>query len=47
MLETIHLNKSYNGSKALDDLNLSIQPGEIFCLLGANGAGKTTSTVWM
>jgi ABC-2 type transport system ATP-binding protein len=43
MLETIHLTKSYNGSKALDDLNLSIGAGEIFCLLGANGAGKTTT----
>jgi ABC-2 type transport system ATP-binding protein len=43
MLETIHLTKSYNGSKALEDLNLSIRPGDIFCLLGANGAGKTTT----
>jgi ABC-2 type transport system ATP-binding protein len=43
MLETIHLTKSYNGSKALDDLNLQIRAGEIFCLLGANGAGKTTT----
>jgi ABC-2 type transport system ATP-binding protein len=43
MLETIHLTKSYNGSKALDDLNLHIRAGEIFCLLGANGAGKTTT----
>jgi ABC-2 type transport system ATP-binding protein len=43
MLETIHLTKSYNGSKALEDLNLRIEAGEIFCLLGANGAGKTTT----
>jgi ABC-2 type transport system ATP-binding protein len=43
MLETIHLTKSYNGSKALEDLNLNIRPGDIFCLLGANGAGKTTT----
>jgi ABC-2 type transport system ATP-binding protein len=43
MLETIHLSKSYNGSRALDDLNLNIRAGEIFCLLGANGAGKTTT----
>jgi ABC-2 type transport system ATP-binding protein len=43
MLETIHLTKSYNGSKALEDLNLNIRAGEIFCLLGANGAGKTTT----
>lgn len=43
MLEAIHLSKRYNGHLALDDLNLSVQPGEIFCLLGANGAGKTTT----
>jgi len=43
MLETIHLTKSYNGSKALEDLSMKINPGEIFCLLGANGAGKTTT----
>ncbi len=43
MLEAINLSKSYNGTRALSDLNLSIQPGEIFCLLGANGAGKTTT----
>jgi len=27
----------------LDHLNLSVQPGQIYCLLGANGAGKTTT----
>jgi ABC-2 type transport system ATP-binding protein len=43
MLETIHLTKSYNGTKALEELNLRVEPGEIFCLLGANGAGKTTT----
>ena len=38
-----HLNKTYaSGFKALKDINLDIQPGEIFALLGPNGAGKTT-----
>jgi len=27
----------------LIDLNLSIEPGEVYCLLGQNGAGKTTT----
>jgi ABC-2 type transport system ATP-binding protein len=43
MLEAIDLTKEYSGNVALDRLNLSIQPGEVFCLLGANGAGKTTT----
>jgi ABC-type multidrug transport system ATPase subunit len=37
------LSKSYDGVKAVDDLTLSIQPGEFFGFLGPNGAGKTTT----
>jgi len=40
MLEAIKLTKRYNGAAALDSLDLKIEPGEVFCLLGANGAGK-------
>ncbi|WZO99309.1 ABC transporter ATP-binding protein [Isosphaeraceae bacterium EP7] len=43
MLQAIELTKEYDGRTALDRLNLTIEPGEIFCLLGANGAGKTTT----
>jgi len=43
MLQAIGLSKSYNGTQALDSLDLSIEPGQVFCLLGANGAGKTTT----
>jgi len=44
MLQTIDLTKRYeDGQLALDSLNLEINPGEIFFLLGANGAGKTTA----
>ncbi len=43
MLKAERLSKSYNGTQALDDLNLEVAPGEIYCLLGANGAGKSTT----
>jgi ABC-2 type transport system ATP-binding protein len=44
MLETIDLTKRYeDGLLALDHLNLKVEPGEIFCMFGANGAGKTTA----
>ena len=43
MLKTKDLTKKYGTQVALDQLNLTVQPGEIYCLLGANGAGKTTT----
>lgn len=44
MIEAIDLTKRYeDGVLALDHLNLNVEKGEIFCLLGANGAGKTTA----
>jgi ABC-2 type transport system ATP-binding protein len=44
MLEIVDLSKRYeNGVLAVDQLNLTVQPGEIFTMLGANGAGKTTT----
>jgi len=44
MLSAIGLTKRYeDGVLALDNLNLTVEAGEIFCLLGANGAGKTTT----
>ena len=33
---------SFDGFKALDDLNLYIDDGELRCVIGPNGAGKTT-----
>lgn len=37
------LTKKYGDFTALNNLNLEIKKGEIFCLLGANGAGKSTT----
>jgi len=43
MIEAINLTKSFQNLVALDSLNLKIEAGEIYCLLGANGAGKSTT----
>ena len=37
-----NLTVSFDGFKALDDLNLYIDDGELRCIIGPNGAGKTT-----
>jgi ABC-2 type transport system ATP-binding protein len=44
MLETIHLTKVYeDGSTGVRNLNLNVNPGELYAMLGANGAGKSTT----
>ena len=43
MLKIEHLTKSYGNFKAVDDLTLHIQPGEIYGFIGHNGAGKPTT----
>ncbi len=35
--------KRYADTLAVDDLSFSVQPGEVYALLGENGAGKSTS----
>ena len=37
------LTKRYGETLALDSLDLSIEPGEVYGYLGPNGAGKTTT----
>ena len=41
-IKTMELVKQYKNITAVDKLNLEIQQGELFSLLGVNGAGKTT-----
>lgn len=39
-----NLSKSYgNGKAAVNDLSLNVYPGQVYCLLGHNGAGKSTT----
>ncbi|QKZ12280.1 ABC transporter ATP-binding protein [Spirosoma sp. KUDC1026] len=43
MLKAEKLSKQFGTHVALNELDLDIRPGEIYCLLGSNGAGKSTT----
>lgn len=44
MLKIKNFSKSYkNGKKAVDNVSITLNPGEIFAFIGHNGAGKTTT----
>ena len=43
MIEVSHLTKMYGPRTAVDDLNFTVQKGEIVGFLGPNGAGKSTT----
>ena len=42
MINIMNLVKSFNDKKVLDNLNISIEDGTVFGLIGINGAGKST-----
>lgn len=43
LIEAIDLHKHFGNIRAVDGVSLSIKPGEIYGLVGADGAGKTTT----
>jgi branched-chain amino acid transport system ATP-binding protein len=43
LLELSHVDAYYDDSHILFDLSLTVEAGEVVCLLGRNGAGKTTT----
>ncbi len=43
VIKVEHLSKSYDNLRALDKVSLSVQQNKIFGLIGANGAGKSTT----
>ena len=43
MLKIINLSKSYKNKKAIENISIEVNKGEIFGFIGHNGAGKTTT----
>ncbi|UHA71765.1 ABC transporter ATP-binding protein [Paenibacillus sp. 481] len=43
IIKTTHLTKAYGAQKAVHNLNMHVQQGQIYGFLGRNGAGKTTT----
>jgi ABC-2 type transport system ATP-binding protein len=42
-IETEGLERAFDGVKAVDGIDIAVQPGEVYGFLGPNGAGKTTT----
>lgn len=43
MLKLTNLHVSYDGSRILREVSLEVEPGQVACLMGRNGVGKTTT----
>ena len=43
MIELKSITKEYGNFRAVDNLNLTVEKGELFGFIGPNGAGKTTT----
>ena len=43
IVETHHVAKRFGRFDAIEDLNLAVPEGSVFALIGANGAGKSTT----
>ena len=41
-LEICNITKSFDGLKVLENVNLSLEEGQTYCIMGASGCGKTT-----
>ncbi|MBE6954294.1 MAG: amino acid ABC transporter ATP-binding protein [Ruminococcaceae bacterium] len=42
MLRTEHVSKSFGSLEVLKDINLTVEAGEVICIIGPSGAGKST-----
>ncbi len=47
MIETINLSKYFGSTKAVNDLNIKVDQGDIYGFIGPNGAGKTTTILML
>ncbi len=47
LIEARGLSAGYGGRPVVHDLDLTVAPGEVVCLLGSNGTGKTTTLLAM